>query len=100
MVCVIQTDSNKFTDMADRTTHAGLAFDQGQLVRIEFGQLCQGFVAELIWRHIVDDFAQVAQFAVCINQTWFFFTRLAVTNEFHGCSPFKKTMDGSVICIV
>ena len=90
MVCVIQTDSNKFTDMADGATHAGLAFDQGQLVRIEFGQLCQGFVAELIWRHIVDDFAQVAQFAVCINQTWFFFTRLAVTNEFHGCSPFKK----------
>ena len=60
MVCIVQADSDKLTDVADRAAHTRLAFDQGQLVCIEFAQLCQGLVAELIRRHIVDDFAQVA----------------------------------------
>jgi hypothetical protein len=57
------------------------------------GQLRQSFVAELIGRHVFDDFAQVAQFACGIDEAWFFFAGIAVTHEFHNKSFIKKVKE-------
>ena len=48
VVGVVQTDGNELAHMGHGATHAGLAFDQGQLVSFELGQFGQNFVRQLL----------------------------------------------------
>ena len=47
MVGVVQTNGNELGHVRHGASHAGLAFDQGQLVSFKFGQLGQDFVGQL-----------------------------------------------------
>jgi hypothetical protein len=83
VIGIVQTNGNELAHIGHGATHAGLAFDQGQLVGFEFGQLGQDFVGQLVGANVGHHTAQVAQLASRINETWFFFAGLAVSNEFH-----------------
>jgi hypothetical protein len=83
VVGVVQTNGDELAHMGHGATHAGLPFDQGQLVGFEFGQLGQDFVGQLVGANVGNHTTEVAQFACGINETWFFFAGLAVANELH-----------------
>lgn len=44
----VQTNGNELAHVGHRATHAGLAFDQRQLVGFELGQFGQNFVRQLV----------------------------------------------------
>jgi hypothetical protein len=71
--------------MPDRATHARRALDQRQLVGLEFAQLGQRGIRQLLGADVLDDAAQVAQLAFGIDEAGFFFARVAISNEFHAC---------------
>ena len=84
MVGIVQANGNELANTAYRAAHARRATHQGQLGWVELGQLGQRRLAELGRPDIGQHGAEVAQLAVGINKTRFFFAGIAITNQFHG----------------
>jgi hypothetical protein len=83
MVGIVQANGNELGHMRHWATHAGLAAHQGQFVGFEFGQFGQDLGRELGGANVGQHSAEVAQSTCGVDQAWFFFAGLAVTNEFH-----------------
>ena len=90
VVSIVQTNGNEFANMAHGTSQTWFAFDQGQFGCFELAQFSQHLVAQLLRTQVLNDSAQISQLAILINETGFFFTRVAITNEFHTDLSFKK----------
>ena len=87
VVGVVQTNRHKLSNASHRATHAGFAAHGGQFGGVELAQLGEHGVAELSRPEVRYHRTEVAQCALCIDQTRFFLSGLAISNQFHE-TPF------------
>src|SRR5580693_1812024 len=84
VVGIIQPDGDEIAHPADARPDPRLAFDQGQLGRIEFLQLGKALRRQRFAGEIGNDFRQIANLALVVDHAGLFAAGCAVTNEFHG----------------